>query len=359
MITRIMLVLGLCFFFCGVHSAFAACPSMDFNGDCFVDLADFAVFISQWLTGDGIPAGMVHIPGGTFQMGDSVDGMPAALPVHTVTLSPFFMSVHETTIGEYCIFLNSALSQGSISIPSNIVYQAGTGTSFPYCDTSAYSLSSHIQYSGGVFTVTTKAGRDMSNDPMVMVSWYGAAAYCNWRSQQEGKELCYNLATWACDITKYGYRLATEAEWEYSARGGLSGKRFPWGDTIAQSQVNYFSYWSGGVPFYPYDVSLTQGFHPNWTDGIMPYTSPVGTFAPNAYGLYDTTGNVWEWCNDWYDVYSSGSQTNPTGPVTGTNRVMRGGSWGDDAAAQRLAYHAGVGPVTRYYSIGFRVVQKY
>jgi formylglycine-generating enzyme len=178
--------------------------------------------------------------------------------------------------------------------------------------------------------VRLKGRSDMSNDPVVCVSWYGAVAYCNWRSEQEGRQPWYNLSTWTCDFTKNGYRLPTEAEWEYAARGGHSNERFPWGITITHTQANYFSEWTEGKPVYPYDVNPTEGYHPTWSsDGIFPYTSPVGSFPANGYGLYDMAGNVFVWCNDWYSgtYYSPMPQLNPTGPTTGNWRVLRGGGW--------------------------------
>jgi sulfatase modifying factor 1 len=337
----------------------AACPSADLTGDCFVDYEDFALMAAQWLTCDPcIPNDMAYIPNGEFQMGDSFsEGCSYERPVHTVTLDSYFMGKYEITNRQYCDYLNSAL--GLITVTSGVVYKAGSGTSYPYCDTSTSNSYSQIAYSGGVFSVRTKSGRDMSDDPMVLVSWYGAVAYCNWRSQQGGKEQCYNLSTWNCDFNKHGYRLATEAEWEYAARGGLSGRRFPWGDTISHSQANYYSYWSGGHPSYPYDVSPTEGYHPNWDD-VYPYTSPGGSFAANNYGLYDMAGNVWEWCNDWYSgsYYSSSPTNNPTGPITGSSRVLRGGSWYSSASLCRVAYryYYGFGPDNRDFYNGFRCV---
>jgi formylglycine-generating enzyme required for sulfatase activity len=147
------------------------------------------------------------------------------------------------------------------------------------------------------------------NNPVNKVNWYDCLKWCNARSEMEGKRPCYKAQCKVyrtgqcvpdCDFSANGYRLPTKTEWEYAARGGLSGKRFPWGDTITHRQANYFS--SGS----DYDVSLTEEYHPDYyedpdctkvseSDG-RDYTSPVGSFAANGYGLYDMAGNVQEWC---------------------------------------------------------------
>jgi formylglycine-generating enzyme required for sulfatase activity len=387
------LKLLICSFILLALPVLADCPSADLTGDCFVDLADFAIISSQWLntqtdldplinqwqTGNRLPEDMVAIPAGNFQMGNSKDaseGLSDELPVHTVTVDSFAMGKYEITNGQYRDFLNSALAQGLITVTSGIVYKAGSGTSYPYCDTSTSSSFSQIVVSNNTFSVRTKSGRSMVNDPMVQVSWYGAVAYCNWRCQQEGKPTCYNdFVNWTCDFSKKGYRLATEAEWEYAARGGRSGSRFPWGDTINQTQANFYSY------NYSYDVSpIKVQDHPLWNDGQYPYTSPVGFFdgslkyktqynwpgsatsyqtasGANAYGLYDMAGNVWEWCHDWAGSYSSGSQTNPTGPGTGSYRVLRGGCWSTFSRSCRVSIRSGYfTPYHRDAGLGFRVV---
>ena len=358
--------------------------SQDCNGNYVPDECDIASGFSQDTNSNGIPdeceppilPGMAFIPGGTFQMGDSFDpeGNTDELPVHTVTLDSFYMSTYETTNQQYCDYLNGAYP-AQIKVVSGVVYASSdSSNSYPYCNTHSYDTHSQIDFSGGTFSVRTKGGRNMTDDPMVEVSWYGAVAYCNWRSVQESKEQCYNLSTWTCDFSKHGYRMPTEAEWEYAARGSLSGKRFPWGDTITHSQANYYSH-----SFYSYDISPTRGYHPLW-DGVSPYTSPVGFFdgtmkykgdynwpgddtsyqttsGANGYGLYDMAGNVWEWCNDWYrsTYYSSSPVNNPTGPTIGTYRVFRGGSWSDPPRHCRVASRRNPAPKYRGGDFGFRV----
>lgn len=371
---------------------FAACPSSDFTGDCFVDFEDFEVLAGQWITvydindfdmlaaewlttDPSVPQYLSYIPDGALQMGDTFsEGFEDELPVHSVTVGAFFMGKYEVTNQQYCDFLNSVLSQALITISSGVVYKAGSGTNFPYCMTSDASADSQINYVGGVFGVLSKTGRDMSNDPMVMVTWYGAAAYCNWLSLQQGRQLCYNTTTWACDFTKNGYHLPTEAQWEYAARGGLADKRFPWGDTISNTQANFYSL---------YDISpVSYVYHPLWNDDIWPYTSPVGFFdgtlknkadynwydsassyqtqsGINGYGLYDMAGNVSEWCNDWFGPYAAQPQTDPVGPLSGDERINRGGAWNYPADSLRVSFRNYNPPQMSGKFIGFRLAMGY
>jgi formylglycine-generating enzyme required for sulfatase activity len=175
--------------------------------------------------------------------------------------------------------------------------------------------------------------------PVVQVSWNDAVAYCEWA----------------------GLRLPREAEWEYAARGGntgLNGKPrfiFVWGDELPKGQGRYGNF---------ADESAKKQF-PNWfifegyDDGYV-YTSPVGSFEPNGYGLYDMAGNVWEWCFDWFDenyyveCERQGLIRNPTGPARGSMRVLRGGSWYDYPADVRVARRDWVDPRSRYDNAGFR-----
>jgi formylglycine-generating enzyme required for sulfatase activity len=338
---------------------------LDRNG--FVDDNDLGIFVGEWLWQESISPDMVFIPGGEFLMGDHFgEGYLNELPVHAVYIDSFYMSRYEITNQQYCEYLNAANAVGLIKVDGGVVYASGdAGNGEPYFSTSSAPIGlpgmgeySQIDCNDSSFSVRTKNGRDMSNDPAVCVSLYGAAAYCNWRSQQQGKEICYDVngPNWPCDFSKHGYRLPTEAEWEYAARGGEHSpyRRFPWGDTISHGQANYCA----DPCAYPYDVNPTEGYHPDYND-VMPYTAPVGTFVSNGYGLYDMAGNVSEWCNDWcsFTYYSTSPYDNPQGPASGTYRVLRGGDWSYDATCCRVANrHYCAYPDLRNHILGFRVV---
>jgi formylglycine-generating enzyme required for sulfatase activity len=154
------------------------------------------------------------------------------------------------------------------------------------------------------------------------VRYDDALAYCGWLSAATGRVV----------------RLPTEAEWEKAARGGAEGLRYPWGNEIDASRGNYLG-----------DASSKR----------QRGTRPTGTYPPNAFGLYDMCGNVWEWVADWYapDWYGLSEDRDPRGPESGSMRIVRGGSWvNDDVSMLRCAYRHKVPPDTYAYSIGFRVV---
>jgi formylglycine-generating enzyme required for sulfatase activity len=293
---------------------------------------------------------MVPIPGGTFQMGDAFsEGNSREQPVHSVTVSAFYLQNTEVTNDQMVQVLNWAYGQGNlVATTATVKNAAGNQQELMNLD-SSYC---RILWNDTLNRFEMKAGKG-SNYPCVEVTWYGSAAWCNYRSEMEGLTPCYSFADWTCNWNANGYRLPSEAEWERAARGGQNGRRFPWGDTITHSLANYYSSVS-----YAYDVSPTRGYHPTYYNGVSPYTSPVGSFAPNIYGLYDMAGNVWEWCWDRYSAsyYSSSPSIDPRGPASGTDRVGRGGSWnyGSYAYGCRIANRYNDTPDYSYYHVGFR-----
>ncbi|PIE79564.1 MAG: hypothetical protein CSA15_02785, partial [Candidatus Delongbacteria bacterium] len=260
---------------------------------------------------------MVVIPQGSFVMGDSKgEGNSYELPLHEVSISSFQMSKYEITNTQYCEFLNAmGTTQGEYG---------GETVTWIFLE----YAGSRIEEENGSYVVES----NFENHPVVWVTWYGANAYCEWK----------------------GGRLPTEAEWEYAARGGLEDKRFPRGETIShETNGDEQACYSADPYFYDYDVNPTEGTYQDIYEAIE-----VGTFPPNGYGLYDMSGNVWEWCSDWFsaDYYSNSPANDPQGPSTGYFRIMRGGGWNSYAQTCRNAYREGGSPGNGYDANGFRFV---
>jgi sulfatase modifying factor 1 len=256
-----------------------------------------------------VPKNMVFVPGGTFEMGDVFgEGEDWEKPVHTVTLSGFYIGKTEVTFEEYDAFCTA------------------TGRKKP-----------------------SDAGWGRGKRPAINVSWHDAVAYCNWLSERQKLKQVYMISgsTVTADSSADGYRLPTEAEWEYAARSG--GKQLRFGnskDVADPSEINF-----AGSPAYKTSYSRSGVFREK--------TTPAGSFQPNDLGLHDMTGNVWEWCWDWHgdDYYGKSAQNNPSGPVSGNRRVLRGGSWGNPPDNVRVAYRNGRDPATKDYDYGFRLVR--
>ena len=253
------------------------------------------------------PPDLARIPAGDFLMG-AADAEEDERPVHRVYVSEFFIGRFPVTHDEYARFVRA--------------------TGHPHPSVGALPLVA----SGGrdvlfrelaaPYVWNDEPPPEYATHPVVLVRHEDALAYCRWLSDALGRAV----------------RLPTEAEWEKAARGGIEAQRYPWGDEIDASHCNFL------------------------TDQALKHergTKPAGMYSPNAYGLYDMCGNVWEWIADWYsaDYYGHGDMRDPRGPESGNMRIVRGGSWvNDDVSMLRCAYRHKVPPDTYAYSVGFRIV---
>ena len=249
------------------------------------DRPESAEAVVRWLDAALVaPAGFVLIQPGTFIMGSPESEADRSIDEvqHTVRITrPFWLGVHPVTQAEWRRVMGTSPS----------------------------------------------AHKDCPECPVENVSWYEAIEYCNKRSAEEGLEPCYSGRTFK-GLSCTGYRLPTEAEWEYAARAGTTGARYGEPDAVAWYDEN-----SGGQ------------------------SHPVGQKQANAWGLYDMLGNVWEWCGDGYDPYPTGSAIDPLGSGDAPYRVFRGSSWDETCWWARAASRDGAGSSYRHYSLGFRVAR--
>ena len=281
---------------CAEEMTGCCAPSRDEAGSGHVAVAD-----APRSTNAGSTEGMIYLPGGEFLMGtDDREGFPAdgEGPVREVTLKPFYIDPYTVSIAQFATFVEATgyVTEAERFGWSFVFYQMLLES---YVPTRAVVGAEWWRRVEGA-TWRQPEGPESSiarrlNHPVTHVSWSDAVAY----------------ATWA------GKRLPTEAEWEYAARGGLEQKRFPWGDSLRPGGEHRCNIWQGNFPA------------KNTREDGYPGTCPVDAFQPNGFGLYNTSGNVWEWCSDWWSAtfHRTGPRDNPQGPPSSHEKVQRGGSY--------------------------------
>ena len=261
---------------------------------------------------------LVLIPAGEFLMGSPVSekdrGTGTSEQQHRVRITrPFYAGMFDVTLGNFLTFYHSS----GYKTEAETDGKGGRGFD------SAGKFDDHQKPE---YTFWNWGKKQTNDHPVVNVSWNDAVAFCEWLSKKEGKT----------------YRLPTEAEWEYACRAGTT-TAFHYGASLSSTEANFI----GSLPYGDAAKGPTVG-----------NTTPVGSYRPNAFGLYDMHGNVLQWCQDWYDkdYYANSPTDDPQGPVAGSSRVVRGGCWFFNALLCRSAIRGGIEPTDRYDILGFRVV---
>ncbi|MBP7830424.1 MAG: SUMF1/EgtB/PvdO family nonheme iron enzyme [Kiritimatiellae bacterium] len=358
---------------------------------------------------------MVLVPGGVFAMGNTygdpalVEGWPRELPVHDVPVSPFLMDKYEVSNEKAAEVFQWAYTNNLLGVNPIDAHPHAQVVNLEGVTQTLYRLDqtwSQIGFTNGAFYVKN----NRTNFPIIGITWYGAQAYANYRSDMEGlpRAIGFAVTNWSMNLNAGGYRLPTEAEWEKACRGGIAGTHFPWPNDSVYGPSNYlynidvvkanyadgrYQPWTNQPPhpwyfetiattpvgYYDGRQQIDFSVHPltDWMSGADAGTTQD---MANAYGLYDMGGNAWEWCWDWYATnwYSSPSASLPD-PVGETNRanidppvvvrdlgakILRGGGWypvsltfGSDPTYLRCAYREGQWPDVPMVSAGFRLAR--
>jgi sulfatase modifying factor 1 len=278
-------------------------------------------FLLRYIT-NSLDMSLLLIPRGKFLMGSpksEKDRLDDELQHEVEITQPFYLGQHEVTVGQFKAFVSDA------NYLTEAEKDGKGGRAF---DGKEFVQKPEFTWKNLHFTQS-------DDHPVVIASWNDAAAFCAWLSKKEGKT----------------YRLPTEAEWEYAARAGTK-TRFNTGDQEDDLKA------AGNIA----DASLKKKWADaiwatKWDDGF-PFTAPVGKFQANGFGLHDMHGNVWEWCSDWYgeDYYAKSPKQDPQGPLSGKERVSRGGAWSTQPKFCRSAFRDWHEPSYRSDCVGFRVV---
>lgn len=295
------------------------------------------------------PEGYVLVPAGTYSMGTSSDdfGSPNERPEHSVSLlENTYIQAVEVSNQQYLEIAQWAYDNGYCTASKNSIRDALDGSTVVLCRLNDDESEIRFNEDTEQF-VHTNCGHGQNPDhPVKMVTWYGAAAYCDWLSIRDELPRAYNHTTWQCNgVDPYsatGYRLPTEAEWEYACRAG--------------SVMDYAN--GRRIGFYSCGDHVLDEI--GWYCGNSGYwTHAGGGLSPNAWEIYDMHGNLFEWCNDYWqsDYYAESPNINPTGPIEGFERVIRGGFWGSPNVPCRSAYRHWMDPNEGAAHIGFRPIR--